>query len=222
MTTRADMLALIRTELNDSGGTALWASALLNGYIVEAIREYARELPKEATTTLTTVVGTETVALPSDFVRMVRVEEPTGVLRWPLTTQRTYEATVGSLSELVDFESRVGESGKPGYRIWAGNLVLDPAPSTTSCPIEYLASYATPTADASVLTTPAYDDDVIMHLACAKALDWITTDESKRQRYERSRGVSAYDVARQYRGIVEAELARRRSFVRSTTLELSE
>lgn len=220
------MLTAVRVELNDSGGTPLWASALLNSYIVDAIKEYSRELPEEAAADLSVTADVETVTLPARFVKAIRVEQPDGVLRWPLTTQRTYEATLGGLSELVDFESRVGESsGKPGYRIWAGSLVLDPAPGETDATggrMEYLRTYALPAADGDTLATPTEDDDLLLKMVCARALDWISTDEAKRQRYERSRGASTEGTAGSYRKAVAEEFARRRSVLRTTTLELSE
>ena len=35
------------------------------------------------------------------------------------------------------------------------------------------------------------DDELLSWFVCSRALDWITTDESKRMRYERVRGASA-------------------------------
>jgi hypothetical protein len=227
MSTRATLRQAIRDELNDNAATKLWADALLNGYIVEAIREYGRELPREASATLTVVANQEAYALPADFVRAIRVEQPNGVLRFPLTTMRTYDGTGTGFAALIDFENRVGQGGgKPGYRIWAGSILLDPIPtsagSSEDVRLEYLAAYAEPSADGSTIATPAVDDDLLVRIAAAKALDWISTDEAKRMRFERNRGASASGQARACCDQVAAEFARRRSIVSAHTLELSE
>jgi hypothetical protein len=225
LTTRATLRQSIRDELNDNGSTKLWSDGLLNSYIAEAIRAYSREAPEEASGTLDVTANVETVALPARFIRAVRVEQPAGALRYPLSTMRTYEGTFTGLSQLIDFESRVGEAGgRPGYRIWGGNVVLDPAPTSDDDDgtIDYYRSYAEPSADGDTLATPSVDDDLLIRLVCARALDWISTDEAKRMRFERQRGVSAISMADHYRSLVDDEFARRRSVVSGRTLEITE
>src|SRR5437868_6999317 len=122
MTTRVTLRQAIRDELNDNAATKMWTDTQLNVYLVEAIRSYSREAPREASTTLTVVANQEGYTLPSDFARAVRVEQPDNVMRSPLTTMRTYDGTATGFSELVDFQTRVGVAGgKPGYRLWAGS-----------------------------------------------------------------------------------------------------
>src|SRR5439155_9815419 len=79
------------------------------------------------------------------------------------------------------------------YDVFAGNLVLEPAPDVSgeTIALRYLAVYAEPSADGDTLATPGRDDELLTWLVCSRALDWITTDESKRMRYERVRGSSA-------------------------------
>src|SRR5436853_6244386 len=83
MTTRTTLRTTIRTELNDSGGTTLWSDAVLNEFINQAIRSYSRELPKQATATITVVAGTDAYSLPSDFVKAIRVTQPDDTIRVP-------------------------------------------------------------------------------------------------------------------------------------------
>src|SRR5690349_11462559 len=81
MTTRAELRARIRSELNDAGGTPLWSDAALNQWLDEAIREYGEQLPREVSLSLTSVGGQAEYALPSDTDRVLRVEHPGGLLR---------------------------------------------------------------------------------------------------------------------------------------------
>src|SRR5687767_1383532 len=128
MTTRSGLRQLIRDELNDNAATKLWTDALLSDYINQAIRAYSRELPKQATSTITVVAGTVAYNLPSDFDRAVRVEQPDDYIR------------------IHDPQERSAWS----YRIWASQIILDPEPtqagSTYNITLDYLARYAEPTA----------------------------------------------------------------------------
>ncbi len=199
MTTRAALRALVRQQLNDAGGTALWTDSLLNEWIAQAIRAYGRALPKEATTTMTTVADQAAYALPADADRVLRVESPEGV---PWSPDLGSRDSCGS------------------YRTFAGYLNLAPAPPTsgeTIC-VDYLARFAEPAADNDTLATPAADDDVLIRLTVARALRWITLDEAKRQRFERQRGASAGDAAALYEREAEHLIQQRKQRIRTGTL----
>lgn len=180
MTLRSALRQSIRDELNDNASVKLWTDALLNGYINLAIRAYSAELPKEASAQVTVVAGQKAYNLPSDFDRALRVEQPDDVIRVHDPTERSTF----------------------GYRIFASQLILDPAPTAIGASqdvtLNYLARYAEPAADGDTLTTPASDDDILVRLACAMALQWISTDEAKRQRFERTKGASAMSAATAY------------------------
>ncbi|HXF82612.1 MAG TPA: hypothetical protein VNN19_07660 [bacterium] len=178
MTTRAELRAAIRTELNDGGGTPLWSDALLNEFIAQAIRRYGAQLPEEASTTIAVVAGQAAYPLPDRFLRAVRVEQPAGT-------------------------ERVGDGRHPwSYRVFAGQLLLDPAPtqagSDQEITLDYLRRYAEPAADGDTLATPSADDDVLVALVCARALDELALDESKRQRFSRVRSADPRGVAAAY------------------------
>jgi hypothetical protein len=55
VTTRLDIRTRIRSELNDSGGTALWASSLLDSFLLDALRAWSLEVPREVTWSTTSV-----------------------------------------------------------------------------------------------------------------------------------------------------------------------
>jgi len=198
MTTRAQLRTTIRTELNDSGGTALWSDALLNEFITQAIRTYSRELPKQASSTITVVANTAAYNLPADFDRTIRVEQPDDTIRVFDPLERTVSDEFGLSSEASGSTS----IGSHGYRIWASQIVLTPTPTaagaTENITLEYLAVYAEPAADGDTIATPTRDDDVLVALVCADALHWIGSDEAKRARFERSRGASPQGAANLY------------------------
>jgi hypothetical protein len=57
MTTRADIRTRIRSELNDSGGTPMWSSSLLDSFLVDALRAWSLDVPREVSWAPTTVAG---------------------------------------------------------------------------------------------------------------------------------------------------------------------
>jgi hypothetical protein len=198
MTTRAQLRATIRTELNDSGGSPLWADALLNELIAQAIRRYGEQLPEEASTTIAVVADQAAYALPARFLRAIRVEQP-------------------------EDTERVGDPRHPwSYRVFAGQLVLDPAPTQAGgdqdITLDYLRFYAEPAADGDVLATPSPDDDVLVALVCARALAYLAMDESKRQRFERQRGSDPREIAAAYEGRAGERMALRARLVRMGAL----
>jgi hypothetical protein len=198
VTTRAQLRATIRSELNDSGGTPLWADALLNEYVAQVIRRYGDQLPEEATTTITVVANQTAYVLPARFQQAMRVEQPTET-------------------------ERVGNPRHPwSYHVFAGQLVLDSAPtqagSEQNVTLDYLRWYAEPAADGDTLATPSQDDDVLVALVCARALAELATDESKRQRFERQRGADPREVAASYERRAAERLAFRTRRVRTGAL----
>jgi hypothetical protein len=221
MTTRTTLRTTIRTELNDSGGTPLWADALLNEFINQAIRSYGRELPKQASTSLTVVAGTAAYNLPADFDRAIRVKQPDDTIRVFDPLDR------GDTDELGSSQSSGATSrtrGSWGYRIWASQIVLNPIPtsagSTQNITLDYDARYAEPAADGDTIATPASDDDVLQALVCANALRWIGSDEAKRQRFQQSRGASPTGMAQAYQTRALQAIAVRKRRLRISGLQV--
>jgi hypothetical protein len=207
-TTRAAWRALVRAELGDEAATKLWSDALLNAWLNEAIRDYGRAVPREATATLTTVASQTAYTLPSDLVQVVRVEHPTN-------TFRVFARRVGG--DWVDptpdpSPTGRGESGRYGYDVWGGQLLLEPAPTASgeSIGVRYVARRTEPTSDGDALPVEDGDVELLTLYVCGRALDWITSQEAKRQAFERDRGASASATAAGYAGRYAAELAARR------------
>lgn len=211
MTTRADIRTRIRTELNDTGGTPLWASANLDQWIVEGLRQMARDgLGIQKTQSITTVANQEGYNLASDVVAVSRVEYPSGYFR------KRVAFAAGDVAPDADFLLGV-DSLKPGeylYDVYADQVLLNPKPDVSSetIKVRYRAAYSEPTVDGSVLDVATRDEDALVFAVCVRALAWIGMDESKRQRFERQRGASPLNVLRfyeqRYRDLVRQRLDR--------------
>jgi hypothetical protein len=224
VTTRAGLRTLVRQELNDTGGTALWSDTLLNQWIVQAIREYSERLPKAVSAAIATVANQADYALPADCQRVLRVEHPTGFFR--VLNPRSggdvvdpflmAQGTPRALSSQLVYD----EFGPFG----AKTLTLTPAPtsSTETIGLRYLGQWAEPSADGDTLATPSRDDQLLVWMVCSAALQWIGTDESKRQRFERQRGVSAVAAGRQYDVDVRKAFERRAQVVAPRRLVVRE
>lgn len=209
MTTRGELRELVRQELNDEGTTRLWSDARLDRWIVEAVRWYGREFPRERSVQLATVAGQAEYALPADWNGrdVWRVEHPPGVPRAPLG------ASAGPGTEADGAEP-------PAYEVYGGALALRPAPAATGevVVVRYGAGYPEPSADGEVLATPDGDDDLLVLFVCGRALRWLDVDEAKRQRFERTRGVGASAVAQAYEEELRRRAAQRRRPLRSGRL----
>lgn len=214
MTTRAGLQALVRAELGDAGTTRVWTDELLQRWLVEAVRDYGRSLPRQLRATLTTIAGQAEYGLPTECVAVVRVEHPAGCFRAPL---RCAAGDPGEGSWPPDGDDRLAGAGAPrlGYDVWGslGEMTLElrpaPAASGEAVRLRYLGLYPEPQSDGEELAVPSRDDDLLVLLVCARALQWLATEEAKRLRWERARGVSAQQTAEQYERRYRAELLRR-------------
>jgi hypothetical protein len=102
--------------------------------------------------------------------------------------------------------------------VFAGSIVLDPVPSAGTLQLDYLGRYTEPAADVDVLATPASDDDLLIDLTVARALEWIDLDEAKRMRFERQRGSSPRALSQAHRQRFRDAVEDRHRRVRARTL----
>lgn len=211
MTTRGGLRTTVRAELNDTGGAKTWSEALLGQWLLEAIRAYGEALPRESATSIVGVANQADYALPADCLRVTRVEHPRGFFRVsdPLAAGDLIDPlglAGGQLPRLVAEQLAYEVYGPHGAR----TLTLRPAPAAAeTIAVRYLATWAEPAVDGDSLATPARDDQLLVWSVCARALSWLDADESKRQRFERDRGVSAGQAARAYAERYVATLAAR-------------
>ena len=211
MTTRAELRQRIRDELNDNASVKLWGDALLNQWIVEGLRELGRRLGLEKTTSLTSVASQEAYGLPADALEVIRVEHPASVMRVPGGLRSGEGAADGAGGP----SARTGSASPSRYELFGGQLVLVPPPATSGDEIRgrYRGAYAEPSTDGAVLDVPARDEDLVVAYACSRALQWIGTDEAKRQRFERSRGADPSALRREYERDLVRMLRERRWYV---------
>jgi hypothetical protein len=206
-TTRAAWRTLARNELDDNGATKLWSDGLLNEWLAEAIRDYARVFPLETTGSLTTVASQADYTLPIGLVELVRVEHPTNTFR--VRQERTGGDWRRGAAN-VPLEDRIGS--RYAYEIWGATLSLEPAPTASgeSINLRYVARRTEPSADGDNLPVDDGDVELLTFYVGTRALFWIGTQEAKRQAYERTRGADATKLGREYRSMYEAGVAARR------------
>jgi hypothetical protein len=217
MTTRAEIRARVRDELNDNGAVKLWSDGLLNRWIGEAIREWSRVAPRERVWQTTSTANDPSYVLPTDVLEVVRVEHPPGLFR-----------VRGGLRD-GDVAPTAASSGRPGTRPaelawehWGSEVILIPAPGATGEAIEvrYAGAYSVPADDATALEVAALDEEALVLFACERALQWIGLDEAKRQRFERQRGADPLASRETYERDFHAMARRRRGGVRPRRLSV--
>lgn len=206
MATRLDVRTLVRDELNDNGSVKVWSDAILNGFILEAIRDYGREVGNEASATIASVANQPNYSLPAGMMQVVRVEHPAGYFRVPSPYRAgDEEPAPGRMIGLAP--------GELVYEVWSNTLYLSPAPAASgeNIVVRYVAAYTEPANDATVLNVPDVELPALVYFSCFRALRWIATDESKRQRFERQRGADPAEASKEYRELYDAMLRQRRA-----------
>jgi hypothetical protein len=214
MTTRADLRTRTRDELNDNGAVKLWSDTLLNRWIGEAIREWSRVAPRDRTWQTTSTANDPSYVLPADVLEVVRVEHPPGVFR---THGGLRDGDVSPGTDLSALGSWTGlRPAQLTWEQWGGEVVLIPAPGATgeAIDVRYKGAYTVPADDATTLDVPTADEEALVLYACGRALQWVATDEAKRQRFERQRGSDPASARREYDRALQSLVGQRRGGVR--------
>lgn len=172
----------VRAELGDETAPYLWADALLDTWLTEALAALSLRLPREALWETASMAGQEAYPLPLGLLAVLAVEHPAGRLRTPGDPRGADGAGAGT------------------FRVWQGQLWLRPAPTASGEPIRvwYLARRAVPAADSDPLPVEAGDEELLLLYVCARALAWVSGQEAKRQVVERQRGADALVLAAHY------------------------
>ena len=218
MATRSDIRSRARDELNDNGGVKLWADALLNVWIGEAIREWSRVAPRDRTWQTTSTANDPSYALPSDAREVVRVEHPPGVMRAHGGLRDGDTAPSADLSALSTWMGL--RPAELTWEQWAGEVVLIPAPDATGEAIEvrYKGAYAVPSDDVTALEVAEADEGALVLYVCARALQWVALDEAKRQRFEQQQGADPAAARQQFDHEFQQLVRQRRGGVRPRRL----
>ena len=179
MTTWAQLLADIRTDLKDQSATSpKWSDATLYLYTKDAIRDYSTHFPMRVDRAAVTINEDGSYTLPTNLLRIVEVEYP----------ENTY---------LEHRQSRPGVTYQPAfstapktYSVYGGRLILDGSP-TDPVLLTYEARHAIP-ADASddtmELTVPEDDEELIRLYVCAKAVEQLRAQQSSLDRFKPGSG----------------------------------
>jgi hypothetical protein len=211
MTTRADIRTRVRDELNDNGSAKVWSDGLLNRWIGEAIREWSRVVPRDRTWQTTSTANDPSYPLPSDVLEVVRVEHPPGMFR---TRGGLRDGDVSPTADLGNWQGL--RPAQLLWEQWGGEVVLVPAPGASGEAIEvrYKGAYSVPADDVTALDVASADEEALVLYGCSRALQWIATDEAKRQRYERDRGADPAESRHGYEQRFQAMVRQRRGGVR--------
>lgn len=200
MTTLADLRGRLRVLLNDNtAGGYLWSDMMLNLVLGDAVRSYSRSCPLERTASITTIAGKDEYDLPSDCVKVMRVEcEAYGHM--PL--------------------QEGGDAFGEGYGLYGGKLMLLPGGLETGLMVlvRYLSLHSIPVLDQDVLTVPAGDEDLVLAFAAARAIESLVVDEAKRERFEARYGQNSSVAAEFYRRRYETGVRERVRVVRAGRL----
>lgn len=172
MPTRLELRAVIRRRLADSTVDPLWDDQLLNDAIAEGIRRYSTRVPRQESTLLAVTVGDRELTIPPtvNAMRVVRLFDDRGEMwkRWNGGSDFPPTPEARTRNELV-------------WRAWANAIFLDtPAPRSGFWRAEHLANRTVPTNDVDPIDIQPGDDDLIVALALAIALDRRAISDGKR------------------------------------------
>lgn len=177
MSTWAELLADLRTDLKDTGSTERYSDEALYLWVKDAIRDYSQFYPlynyrEELTET------NDVYPLPSDFVKDITVESPAN----------TYLETRGNRPGI-----RYSEPGLPSrYWLDGGNLHLDVLPPTDQVVLlTYTSRHGIPSAyddTTFVMTIPEEDEELIRLYVKAKAVEQVRTLQSNLDRFKLGSG----------------------------------
>jgi len=171
MTTRLHMRQMIRRRLADTGVDPLWDDAFLDDAIAEGIRRYSTHLPRQESASLAVTKGDRELDVPAGVngMRIVRLFDDQG---------KAWQRWAGGMPLPVPAGP---EGGDMTWRTWGTTILLDTAaPRSGYWRIEHLAPRDTPANDTDALDIQPGDEDLIVALALAIALDRRAIADGKR------------------------------------------
>jgi hypothetical protein len=172
MTTRPEMRQMIRHRLADTSPDPLWDDTFLDDAIAEGIRRYSTRVPRQESTLLAVTSGDRELPVPSTInaMRVVRIFDDQGNLWQRWAGGSDYPPTPN------------GPGGDAAvWRAWGTTIILDSAaPRSGFWRIEHLAHRTVPVNDTDHLDLQPDDEDLIIALALAIALDRRAIADGKR------------------------------------------
>lgn len=183
-----DLESIVRTQIRDNGAVQAFQNSELDLFIMDAIAQYSRYLPRKRPFTLNIVAGQSTYTLPPDWITrdylsFDRAKNPQpkpgiyGLYAYEFDVMMTVPANLGLRDITFDFydDDQI--------------VVLTPAPMQSyTLTFDYFAMHQVTSSAASPsqpCTIPQQDQYVAMYWASAQALDALVTDKSNRlQKYK--------------------------------------
>jgi hypothetical protein len=163
MTTRVELRLMIRRRLADTSAEPLWEDALLDDAIGAGMRRYSTRVPRQAVEDAVVLAGDRVITMPANVnpLRVVRVFDDSGTV-WPRWEGSSEDAPAP------------GSRPRPeaSWRAWGQDLVLTRAvPRDGTWRIEHLAHRIEPEDDTTPLDMQPGDDDLLIAVAVAAALE---------------------------------------------------
>ena len=137
-TTLVSARTRLRTGLEDSTGSPLWADGTLDEGMKRALDEYSQWSPAQATATFTAVAGDTSATVPTGALQIRRIIDPNG---WVIPEQGAEPGRyVGDL-EL-------------GWLVFAGEIRFSRALIAGDYTVWYFTAHTFPGSDATTFTIP--------------------------------------------------------------------
>ena len=133
MATWTDLLADLRTDLQDEGATPRWSDRMLYLYVKDGIRDYSVWFPKRVDNQALTLTS-GAYPLPSNYIEDIHVECPAGFFLSKIQVKPNTRRLPGT-SRFANY-----------YYIQGGNLYLG-SPTSEAVYLTYLASHAVPASE---------------------------------------------------------------------------
>ncbi len=146
-TTLASARSRLRTALEDSTGSPLWADGTLDEGLKRTLDDYSQSNPKQASTTFTATAGDTSADVPSGALQILRITDPNG---WIVPQQ------------LGDPQRYVGDL-ELSWLVFADTINFTRELIAGDYTVWYLTAHAFPADDASTFTIP--DSDIPLLLA---------------------------------------------------------
>ena len=177
MTTWADLLLDLRTDLQDEAATPRWSDRMLYLYAKDGIRDYSVWFPKRVDN-LALTVKNGAFLLPADYIEDIHVEYPEGFFLSKMQVKPNTRRLPG-VSKFANY-----------YYIQGGNLYLG-SPSSDAISLTYLASHGVPTSEADdsfELTVPDADMELVRLYVKAKVYSQMRSRQASLDRFKTGTG----------------------------------
>ena len=199
-TTLTSARSRLRTALEDSSGSPLWADGTLDEGLKRALDEYSQWSPDQATTTFTAVAGDTSAAVPSGALQLRRITDPNG---WVIPEQLGGEPAryVGDL-EL-------------SWYVFADLIRFTRPLIAGDYTVFYLTAHAFPANDSATFTIPDSDIPLLLAGGTVYALEVRGRQEWKRGPLPARYSNAMLDARTAY----AAAWRERRRVIRTSTLQ---